>query len=143
MLDGADRLRRKELGEKPHHHPAVLEHVGHARRHAQVVLEHVIVARAHADDIDARNVRIYAARDVHALHFLAVLVVAEHALARHDAGFENLLVVIDVVQERVERAHALAQAAIQHLPFVRWNDARHDIERNQPLGPIPRRKPRK
>ena len=61
-------------------------------------------------------------------------VVAEHALARDDAGREDRLVVVDVVQERVQRVHALAQAAIEHLPLVGRNDARNDVERNQALG---------
>ena len=41
---------------------------------------------------------------------------------------------VDVVQERVQRLHALLQPAVEHLPFVRRNDARHDVERDQPLG---------
>ena len=67
-------------------------------------------------------------------HFRAELGVAEHALARHDAGLEDRLIVIDVVQERVQRLHALAQPAVEHLPLVRGNDARNDVERNQSLG---------
>ena len=46
------------------------------------------------------------------MHFLAVLVVAEHALARDDAGSKDLLLVVDVVQERIQRGHPLAQAAV-------------------------------
>jgi hypothetical protein len=37
------------------------------------------------------------------------------------------------VQERVERLHALPQAAIEHLPLRRGNDPWHDVEGNQPL----------
>ena len=42
---------------------------------------------------------------------------------------------VDVVQERVERLHALPQSAIEDLPFVGGNDPRHEVERNEPLGP--------
>jgi hypothetical protein len=45
VLDGPDALCRKELGEEPHHHLAVLEHVRDAGRDAQVVLENVELAR--------------------------------------------------------------------------------------------------
>ena len=48
-------------------------------------------------------------------------------------GLENLLVVIDVMQESVERPDPLAQAVGHALPFVRRNDARHDVEGNQAL----------
>jgi hypothetical protein len=41
--------------------------------------------------------------------------------------------VIDVVQECIERQYALPQAAVEHLPFRRGNDARNDVERHQPL----------
>ena len=135
VLDRPDRLRGEELGEEPHHHPAVFQHVGHAGGHAQVVLENVVLAFAGADDVHAGDMCVDAAGDVHALHFLAVLLVAEHALARHDARLKDLLIVIDVVQERIQSADALAQAPVQHLPLVRRDDARHDVERNQPLGP--------
>ena len=136
VLDRADRPGREELGEEPHHHLAVLEHVRHAGRHPQVVLEHVVLALPRADDVDAGDVRIDAAGHVHPLHLAAVLRVAEDALGRHGAGLENRLLVIDVVQEGVERAHALREPAFEQVPFVRGNDARDDVERDQPLGAL-------
>ncbi len=51
-----------------------------------------------------------------------------------DAGLQDLLVVIDVVDEAVERGHALAQATLHLAPFVGRDDARDQVERNQPLG---------
>ncbi len=119
VLDRPDALRREELGKEPHHHLAVLEHVGHAGRHAQVVLEHVELARPGAHDVDAGDVRVDAAGNIDALHLGAVLRVAEHALRRHDARLQDRLLVVDVAQERVQRLHALLQPAIEHLPFVR------------------------
>ena len=80
------------------------------------------------------DVRVDAARHVHAGHLAAVLRVAEHALGRDRARLQDLLLVVDVVQEEIERAHALLQAALEHLPFVRRNDARHDVERDEALG---------
>ena len=89
VLDRADALRREELREEPHHHLAVLEHVGHARRDAQVVLEDVELARARADEIDAGDVRVDAAGNVDSLHLGAILRVRQHALGRHDAGLRG------------------------------------------------------
>ncbi len=134
VLDRPDRTRGEELGEEPHHHLAVLEHVRHAGRHPQVVLQHVVLARAGADDVDARDVRVDAARNVHAGHLAPVLRIAEHALGGNGAGLQDLLVVVDVVQEEVERAHALLQTLLEDAPLVRRNDARHDVERDQALG---------
>jgi hypothetical protein len=86
------------------------------------------------DDVDAGDVRVDPARHVHSLHLAPELRVAQDTLARHHAGVEDRLVVIDVMQERIERLYALPQAAVEHLPFRRRNDPRHDVERDQPLG---------
>ena len=71
---------------------------------------------------------------VDAAHLGAVLRVAEDALGGQRPAVEDLLVVVDVVEERVERAHALHEAALEHRPFVGRDDARHEVERNQALG---------
>jgi hypothetical protein len=47
---------------------------------------------------------------------------------------QDRLVVIDVAQEQVERVYALHESRFQPLPFVRGNDARHEVERNESLG---------
>jgi len=134
VLDRRDRLPREQLREQPHHHLAVLEHVRHARGHAQVVLQHVVLAGACAHHVDARDVAVDAARQRQAAHLRPVLLVVEHHLARHDAGLDDALRVVDVVEEGVERAHALAQPGLQHRPLGRGDDARHDVERDQALG---------
>ena len=133
VLHRADRARGEQLREQPHHHPAILEHVGHAGRYAQVVLQHVVLARTRAHQVHAGDVRVDPAGHVHAGHFPPVLRVAQHSLRRNGAGLQDLLVVIDVREKQVERAHALLQPGLQHAPFVRGNDARHDVEWNQSL----------
>ena len=52
----------------------------------------------------------------------------------HAAGAQDLLAVVDVVEEGVERLHALLDALGQPPPFGAGNDARHDVEGDQPLG---------
>jgi len=128
----------KQLGEQPHHHLAVLEHVAHAAGHAQVVFQHVVGAAAvglrRAHDVDARDMRVDLARQVHTHHLGAELAVLEHVLGRHDAGLEDLLTVVDVVQEAVQRRHALRQALLHAGPFIAGDDARDQVEGDQPLG---------
>ncbi len=57
--DRRDAVLREQLGEEPHHHLAVLQHVAHAAGHPQVVFEHVVLAVAvgvgRAHDVDARR----------------------------------------------------------------------------------------
>ena len=50
-------------------------------------------------------------------------------LPRHDAVADDLAVVVDVVDEQVERAHALGEPALDHAPLVAGEDARHEVER--------------
>ncbi len=134
MRDRRDAVAHEKLGEQPHHHLAVLEHVRDAAGHAQVVLEHVELAGACAHDVDAGDVRVDVARHVDTVHLGPVLRVAEDLVGRNAARAHDLLVVVDVVDVAVQRAHALAQAGLELAPFGRRDDARDDIERNQPLG---------
>jgi len=68
------------------------------------------------------------------LHLRAVLRVAENLFSGNYARFENLLVVVNVVNEGVERAHALLQAGLEPNPFFQRQDAGHDVEGDEALG---------
>ena len=52
----------------------------------------------------------------------------------HAAGPDDLLAVVDVVHEGVERAHALLDAGGEAAPFGRAQDARDDVEGDEALG---------
>ncbi len=134
MLDRADGLCREQLGKQAHHHLAVLEHVRDARRHAQVVLEHEVFALARTHHVDPGDVRVDSARNIHALHLAPILRVAEHALFGDHAGLENGMLVIDVMQEQVERTHALLEPSLERAPLASRNDAGHDVEGDKSLG---------
>ena len=54
-------------------------------------------------------------------------------LLGNDAVAENILRVIDVVQEQIERGDSLDEAALDEVPFLRGNDARHEVERENAL----------
>ena len=124
----------EQLGEQLHHRLAVLQHVGDARRRARIVFQHVELVLADAHDVDADDVGVDAARRPDADHLGQERVVGGDQLARHAAGAQDLLAVIDVVEEGVERLHALLDALRQPAPFGAGDDARHDVERDQPLG---------
>jgi hypothetical protein len=46
-----------------------------------------------------------------------------------------MLGVVDVVDERVEGVNALPEPALDAIPFGRLDDARNDVEGEDPLGP--------
>ena len=70
------------------------------------------------------------------LHAGLVLIVGQHLFCRNDPGFQNMLLMVNIVQKGVERLDALANTAIEHRPFVGRNDARHAVERDQPFCAI-------
>ena len=100
----------EQLREQLHHRLAVLQHVGDARRRARIVLQHVELVFADAHDVDADDVGVDAARRPDPDHLGQEGLVLGDQLARHAAGAQDLLAVIDVVEEGVERLHALLDA---------------------------------
>ena len=74
-----------------------------------------------------------AARRVEAHHLRQECLVLRQQAQRQAAGADDLLPVIQVVQERIERAHPLLDPLRQPPPLVAADDARHLVERNQPF----------
>jgi hypothetical protein len=101
---------------------------------AEVVFEHAEFAGAVTHDVDAGDVGVDAPGYVDALHLRAVLRVAENLFSGDYARLENLLVVVNVVNEGVEGADALLEAALEPDPFFEGQDAPHDVERDKALG---------
>ena len=58
--------------------------------------------------------------------------------ARHDPVVEDLLVVVDVVDEEVERLDALPQPRLDQPPLAGRDQARDQVERKDPLSPLRR-----
>ena len=137
MRHRRDGVQAEQVRKQPHHHLAVLQHVGDAGGHAQVVFQHVKNAFplciGGADDIDSGNVRIDAAWQLHAGHLRAVLGIFQHQIGRHNAGAQDVLGVVHVVQKTVECGNALHQTPLHARPFLRRNDARHQVKGNQAL----------
>ena len=73
---------------------------------------------------------------VDALHLRAVLGVAEHLLGGNDARLQDLLIMVDVVDEGVQRPDALLEPRLEPHPLLGGQHARHDVEGNQPLGAL-------
>ena len=71
---------------------------------------------------------------VHVLHLGAVLGVQEYLLGGHHVRAHDVVPVIDVVDEHVERAYPLLQAGFQQTPFGGGDDARDQVEGDQAFG---------
>jgi len=79
-------------------------------------------------------VRINIRGDRDALHLRAVLRVVDDLLGGYHASLHDGLVVVDIVDEKIQCLYALLQAFLQLSPFGRRNNAGDDVERDQTLS---------
>ena len=114
--------------ERPLHQVAVLQNVGDAGRHPQIVLEHVDLPVAMAHQIGPGDVAPDASRRINAAALRAIRRGGADHLFGDDFVLENLLVVIDIVDELVQRVDALAEPAFDPVPLLGANDARDQVE---------------
>ena len=133
VVDRQDGRRLEQLGEDSLGHHPVLDHVRDAGRHAQVVLEHVERAVAVAHEIRAADVRPHAAFRLHARALRPVVPRIGQQLLRKDAVLDDLLIGVDVLDEAVERHHALLQSRLGPFPLRPRDDAREDVEGPGPV----------
>ncbi|VWB68839.1 hypothetical protein BSE24067_03238 [Burkholderia seminalis] len=133
-LDRAHLHLLEQLREELHHGLAVFQHVGHAGGRARIVLQHVELVLGGAHDVDADDVRVHVAGRPEVDHLRDERLVVRDQVLGHDARAHDFLAVVDVVEEGVQRHHALLDAEREAAPFGARDDARDDVERNQPLG---------
>ena len=60
---------------------------------------------------------------------LKIIVRFEHNVRGHDAVGKDFLLIIDIVDEAVERTHALQQTATELCPLAAGNYTRNEVER--------------
>ncbi len=75
---------------------------------------------------------IDATRHVYTIHLWPVLRIGQNT-GWYDTGFDDVLLVVNIVQEHVQRLHALNGAARKHAPLMRTKQTRNHIKRNQTL----------
>ena len=61
---------------------------------------------------------------------------AENDLRRDDPVLDDTLLVVDVVEEEIQRRDTLHQARFDLLPLARRDDPRKRVEREDPLRPL-------
>ncbi len=62
--------------------------------------------------------------------------VAQHALRGDDARFQDLLVVVNVVNEGVQGADPLFEAAFEPNPLLEGHDPGDDVEGDEAFGAL-------
>ena len=89
-----------------------------------------------ADQVAADDVDVLVVRHVDADHLPPEVAGAHDQPAGHDAVAEDLLLVVDVVDEAVERADALLQPGLDQPPLVGRDQARDEVEGEDALGAL-------
>ena len=123
----------KHAGEGPLHQVAVLQDIGNARRHTKIVFQDVDLAVAVANQIRTGDVAPDAARRIDAAALGAVKRGGIDDLLRDDFVLQDFLVVVNVVDKLVERVDALLEAALDPIPLLGADDARDQVEGENPL----------
>ena len=67
-------------------------------------------------------------------HFAAEVRTGINQRARNFAVVENALLAVNVLQEKIQRHHALGKPAVNLFPFGMGQDPRNQVERKQPFG---------
>ncbi len=121
-----ERLGRDLAGDGARNHG-----IGRAGRDAQVVLQDVPSAVLRLYQVDARDVRIDALRRGDSLALGRVALGRIHEFGGDDTVADNVLVVIDIVQEPVQRIHPLDESFLQNRPVGGADDTGYGVEGKQ------------
>ena len=107
---------------------AILQHIRHAGRHAQVVLKHIELPVLVAHDICPGDVAPDVLRRVNAHALRAESCRCQREVLRDDAVVQDALVVVDIVDEHIQRAYTLFEPALQPIPILCTHHSRHHVE---------------
>ena len=136
VVDRAHPVAVEELREDVLHHPPVFQHIGDAGGAAQVVFEHQELATLVADQVDPRHMDVDVAGYLGVAELGAVAGGAEHQVGGQHPLLEDPLLVVDVMDEQVERMEPLLQAGLDLGPLALADHPRHQVEGPDPLGAL-------
>src|SRR3954462_14366007 len=131
-VGGAHEVVVEEPRDEPRHRDAVLEHVGDAARGPHVVLEHLPRAVGVADQVAAGDGEVAAARRPDAVDDAGEVRAGDDQPPRHDPLAHDVALVVDVVDEAVQRPDALREAALDVRPLPGRQDPGDEVERERP-----------
>ena len=132
LIDRANPEVGEQRRDQPRHRDPVLEHVGDPRRGAHVVLEHLPAVLV-AHQVAAGDVGVHAARRANAVCRPREVRAAGDQRPGDDPGLDDLALVVDVVDELVERADPLREPAFDRPPLGARDDPRDEVERERPV----------
>ena len=131
-----DSVAAEKLWENPLHRLAVFQDIRNPRRATAIVLEHEILPVRSANEIGAADMDINSVWHIQPDEFRPVVLRGADDFEWDHSFLHDSLVVVDIVEKKIQCSQALLQAALQVSPLVRRDDARHEIKRHDPLGAL-------
>ncbi len=134
VLDRQDRQAVEDLRKGAFHDFTVFQHIGNAGRATEIVFQHVHLAVAVAHQVGAGDVAPDAARRLQPAAFFQQALARGNQPLGHDMIADDLALVVDVVDEQIQRVDSLFQSTFDAVPLGRIENARHDVERPDLFG---------
>ena len=114
----------------------VLQHVAYTRRCAQIILKHIKSTVVIPYQVDTGNMDINIIRNLQLVHFAQEMRARVNDIYRNYAILNNKLVVVNILQEQVQRGKSLLDALLHKGPFAGSDDAGDNIKREYLLYPL-------
>src|SRR5262245_57975088 len=133
MRDRPDVIAAEESREYALGHLPIRQHVRDTAGHAQVVLEHHEAAVLETNQVGAGNRDVDVLMDLHTSHLAPIVPAAVDELRWDNAFGEDASLVVDVLEEQVDRGQPLSQAAFERIPLTTCQDPGQQVERENPL----------
>ena len=128
-----DARRGLQVGHHAADEPPGRDGVPDAGGHPQVVLQHEPVVGPVAHEVDARHPDAHGIGGREGALPVPAGRVVDDRRGDHAVG-DDLPGAVDVAEERLERPHPLREPGGEARPVFRGDDARHEVEREQPVG---------
>src|SRR5262245_22184805 len=133
MVYGAHADGFKHRGESSFHRTTIFQNVADAAWATAIIFEHHVLPLVIADQVRAADVNVNILRHLEVHELAAKMFSRKDVVRGNNTLLDDSLLVINVVEEKIERRDALRQTAFEKFPFLRRNDSRDEIERKNPL----------
>jgi len=117
LIDRADATGIEQAWEEVLHQMSIFQHITDAGGTSQVVFEHVNLTIRMPDQVRPGDMNPYISRGIHAHALFSKSLGCQQDVFRDSVGFQNLLVVIEIVYKEIQGFDALFEAAFHLCPF--------------------------
>ena len=130
------RVAAEKLRKNPLHGLAIFEQVGNTRGAATVVLKNHVGPVGSSNEIRAANVDINVMGHIEPDQLGPVVLGRANDFQGDHPLLHDPLIMVDIMQKKVQRAQTLLKAPLKQAPLVGGDDTGNQIERHDALGAL-------